>query len=616
MSSDLNISQGQLRQLLRKLLDFQELGIILPLVAFCLFVGLRHPEFFSAANQWNIAREVAFIGVIACVMTFVLVSGGIDLSVGSVLGVSGVLTALCLVNEFQLIPSIVVGLLAGAVCGLLNGLAVVLLRIPPVIVTLGMLYAARGVVLILTEGKPLVHLPKSFQVLGQGALRGVPIPVVILVLTAVVTHIILTRTRYGYWIRAMGGNRESARLSGLSIRRLEISVHVFSGLASGVVGVLLTSRLSAAFAQTGRTWELLVIASVIIGGTSLFGGVGTVIGSLAGAGIIRVLSNALVFLEVSAYWQEVCIGVIIIAAVAIDAHTRRLKLRHQTQDAQPAAPDKSKRALNLDVIYSATPANGETAGKDSHAPILEMQDISKHFGHVRAMEEVSLELYPGEVLALVGDNGAGKSTLIKVVSGALTPDRGVIRLAGKPVTMRNPRDADNLGIATVYQDLALVDCLDVAANLFLGREPASGGFVKRTTMRTDARKILEGLRIHVPSLRVSAGDLSGGQRQAVAIAKSLLQGGRIVIMDEPTAALGVEEQAKVLELIGRLRAKGCSVILISHNLNHVFAVADRLAVLRGGRMMGTWPRATTTVEEIIAMMTGADQLKAEMALGS
>ncbi len=605
----------QLPNWFRKVLDFQELGIIIPLVAFSLFVGLRHPVFFTGGNLMNIAREVAFIGTIACVMTFVLVSGGIDLSVGSVLGLAGTLTALWLVNGLPVAVSVLIGLGVGMACGFLNGLAVVFLRIPPVIVTLGMLYAARGVVLIVTEGKPLYPLPKAFKVLGQGEFAGAPIPVWVLVIAAIVTHLVLTRTRYGYWIRAMGGNRESARLSGLPIKALEISVYVLSGLAAGLVGVLLTSRLSASYAQTGRTWELLVIASVIIGGTSLFGGVGTVIGSLTGATIIRVLSNALVILGISAYYQEVVIGIIIVAAVAIDAHTRLLKQRRHARGAQASTREKSRKPLELDAIYSSGVGTGGGIGEGSDAPVLELRNISKYYGYVRALDGVGLELYPGEVLGLVGDNGAGKSTLIKIAAGAVTPDRGTICVEGREVGIRNPRDAEAVGIATVYQHLALVDCLDVAANLYLGREPRMGPLVARGMMRADARRILDALRINIPSPAIPVGNLSGGQRQAVAIAKALIQGGKIVILDEPTAALGIEEQAKVLELIGMLRERGCSVILISHNLSHVFAVVDRLVVLREGQVMGSWRREETTVEQIIAVMTGADQLKAEMATG-
>jgi ABC-type multidrug transport system fused ATPase/permease subunit len=328
-----------------------------------------------------------------------------------------------------------------------------------------------------------------------------------LAVCAVAAHVTLTRGRYGYRVRALGGNRESARLSGLLVRPLEVSIYILSGLAAGVVGVLLTSRLSAAYAQTGRTWELLVIASVIIGGTSLYGGVGTVIGSLAGATIIRVLSNALVILGISAYWQEVCIGVIIVAAVALDARSRRSRQRRQARRVQATVEKSGPEQLDLGSFYGESE---QLVSYETSAPLLELRNIRRYFGYVRALENVSVTLYPREILALVGDNGAGKSTLIRIASGALEPDAGSIVVAGREVALRSPRAANDAGISTVYQNLALVECLDVAANLYLGREPSRAGLVRRRAMLSDATRVLSSLRVRIPSPAVPVADLSGG----------------------------------------------------------------------------------------------------------
>lgn len=238
--------------------------------------------------------------------------------------------------------------------------------------------------------------------------------------------------------------------------------------------------------------------------------------------------------------------------------------------------------------------------------VLELRGIAKYYGHVRALDGVDFDLEEGEVVALVGDNGAGKSTLIKIISGATEPDRGEIYVDGQRAHLRGPHDAAALGIRTVYQHLALIDTRDVLSNLFLGREPSRWGIVDRGRMLEDARRILSELKIRIPSLNEPVGNLSGGQRQAVAIGRALLQGSRIVILDEPTAALGVEETRKVLELIDKLRARGLSLIVISHNLNHVFSVADRITVLRGGMRVGTHRRAETTGEEIVRLITGAE----------
>ena len=239
-------------------------------------------------------------------------------------------------------------------------------------------------------------------------------------------------------------------------------------------------------------------------------------------------------------------------------------------------------------------------------PVLEVKGVSKLYGQVRALSDVSFELYPGEVVALLGDNGAGKSTLVKVLSGVLSPDEGDLLMDGELLSIRTPMDALRHGIGTVYQDLALVDTLDVARNIYLGHIPRRFGFmVDFGRMYADARKVLARLRVTLPSVKTRVGDLSGGQRQAVAIARTLAQEARVFLMDEPTAALGVAQSEKVNELITDLKDQGKTVLLISHNLEHVFSVADRLIVLRHGRRVGIREREQTSREEIVGLITGA-----------
>jgi len=209
------------------------------------------------------------------------------------------------------------------------------------------------------------------------------------------------------------------------------------------------------------------------------------------------------------------------------------------------------------------------------------------------------------VVALVGDNGAGKSTLVKTIAGVHPIDEGVIEWEGKPVTINKPHDAQALGIATVYQDLALCDNIDVVGNLFLGRELRKWGVLDEVEMERRARELLTTLSIRIPSVRIPIASLSGGQRQTVAIARSMLGEPKLVILDEPTAALGVEQTAQVLDLVERLRERGHAVILISHNMADVKAVADKVAVLRLGRNNGVFEVKTTSQEEIISAITGA-----------
>lgn len=240
-------------------------------------------------------------------------------------------------------------------------------------------------------------------------------------------------------------------------------------------------------------------------------------------------------------------------------------------------------------------------------PILELSGISKTFGAVRALSEVDFHVGAGEVVALLGDNGAGKSTLVKVISGAHPADSGgVMTWDGTPVTIGTPADAQRLGIATIYQDLALCDNLDIVGNLFLGNERLHfPGTLDEVEMERRAVELLDSLSVSIPSLRVPVAALSGGQRQIIAIARSLLGQPRVVMLDEPTAALGVAQTAQVLDLIERLRDQGLGVVLISHNMADVRAVADRAMVLRLGRDAGDFPTAETSYEEIVAAITGA-----------
>jgi D-xylose transport system ATP-binding protein len=241
----------------------------------------------------------------------------------------------------------------------------------------------------------------------------------------------------------------------------------------------------------------------------------------------------------------------------------------------------------------------------SATPVLALRGISKRFGAVQALTDVELEIHAGEVVALVGDNGAGKSTLVKTIAGVHPIDEGVIEWEGRAVDISRPHDAQDLGIATVYQDLALCDNLDVVQNLFLGREISRVGVLDEVEMEKRTRQLLHTLSIRIPSVRIPIASLSGGQRQTVAIARSLVGEPKLVILDEPTAALGVEQTAQVLDLVERLRDRGLAVILISHNMVDVKAVADRVAVLRLGRNNGVFDVATTSQEQIISAITGA-----------
>jgi len=264
--------------------------------------------------------------------------------------------------------------------------------------------------------------------------------------------------------------------------------------------------------------------------------------------------------------------------------------------------------MNPQVARGEATSGGNGSGSTEH--LLALRGFSKSFGPVRALHEVDFEVDSGEIVALVGDNGAGKSTLIKAIDGVQPPDSGEAYFDGEQVRISDPQTAERLGIATVFQDLALCDNLDVVANLFLGKEEVDGvpvHILDEVDMEQRSKQLLDDLSVTtLGSVRTEVGSLSGGQRQSVAIARTMVGEPKVVLFDEPTAALGVQQTAQVLALVKRLADEGLGVVMISHNLEDVFQVADRIVVLRLGERVATFDREQTTPEQVVGAITGAD----------
>ncbi len=300
---------------------------VLILLVICIFATILSPSFLSVTNLFNVFKQITVAGVVGCGMTFVILTGGIDLSVGSILGLSGVLAAGVLESTGNPVLAIALALAVGVLCGAINGFFVSFCEIPPFISTLGMMTLLRGCVLVYTKGSPISIKSDAYKFFGKGAIAGIPVPVIILILLFLLAHYILTQTSYGRSIYAFGGNREAARLSGISTRFTEWMAYTINGLLCGIAGVILTARLGSAQSTSGTGIEMDAIAAVILGGTSLSGGVGFVLPTVVGAMIMGIIDNILTLMNVNPHATNIVKGAVILIAVLVDKKVKDLSAK-------------------------------------------------------------------------------------------------------------------------------------------------------------------------------------------------------------------------------------------------------------------------------------------------
>lgn len=301
-----------------EILAKREAAIFIALIVISAGISLVAPQFLTAKNMYLVSRQISFVAIVALGELFVILTGGIDLSVGSTVGLSGMITGVALSAGVHPIFALPIGVLSGMLIGMFNGSVIAYVGITPFIVSLGALSMGRGLSLILTKGNPIIEMPSSFFFLAQSDLFGIPTPVIIAAIIAGIVHVTLTYTAFGRRIYAIGGNEQATALSGVDVKMIKLKIYAICGLLAGIVGVLLVARFNSAQPATGKGWELDAIASAVIGGTSLSGGVGTVLGLLIGATVMGVIRNGLVLMQVSAYWQDFIIGGIIVLAAVID----------------------------------------------------------------------------------------------------------------------------------------------------------------------------------------------------------------------------------------------------------------------------------------------------------
>lgn len=314
----MNAKRGPIGKL-RRLFAFRESGILLGLVVLCLLLSVFTITFLTQYNLATVARQASFVGIIAFGQTLVLLTGGIDLSVGSMAGLSAILCTLLMTKaQVSAEAAIVLGICIGLAFGVINGLLVAKVKINPFIVTLAMGEIFAGAILVITEGYPVLGLPKTFRFLGQGSLWSIPLPILSMVASAIVFSYFLHNTPFGRGIYAIGGNRNAARLVGIRVDRTIIAVYALSGLLASLAGIIYASRINAGQATIGASWVMPCITAAIIGGTSLSGGEGSIAGTLLGALFMGVLANGIVLTGVSSYWERIIIGIVVILAMVID----------------------------------------------------------------------------------------------------------------------------------------------------------------------------------------------------------------------------------------------------------------------------------------------------------
>jgi ribose/xylose/arabinose/galactoside ABC-type transport system permease subunit len=316
-------SPGGARAVLADIFRRRESGIGLALFVIMAAIGTVEPNFFNGSNLYQVSRQISFVAVVALGQLFVILHGGIDLSVGSTMAVAGMVAAYCMKVDIHPALAVILGMGAGLVVGTINGVLISYVGLAPFIVTLGMLSCASGTVLGLTKGWPITEIPPAFLPVAQGSFLGLPIPVWITLLAAVVAHVVLTYTVFGRRLYAMGGNEQATFLSGINVRRIKVGLYLISAWCASIAGIVLVARFNSSQADTGKGWELDAIAAVVIGGASLSGGSGSVLGVMIGACIMGVLKNGLVLMKISSYWHSDMIGIVIILAAVLDRVRRR-----------------------------------------------------------------------------------------------------------------------------------------------------------------------------------------------------------------------------------------------------------------------------------------------------
>lgn len=583
-------------------------GLAILIVLVSVYVQTQSSGFITASNIEIIILNVSSLLIASAAAMRLVISGNVDLSIGGQFSLLSVMAAITVRDTHSAALAVLVALAGGVCLGVLNGVAVRLLSISPLIVTLGLSFVYFGLANALSMSQAVFGFPDSFLQLGLSSIAGVPTPVWVALIFFAVSSFFLTRTTSGVRRFAIGGNANACRSEGINVERALIADFVFMGLAMGLVALLATARVQSGTADIGVNFELEVLTAVIVGGVAFNGGAGRPLGVLLGVLLLGTIDAAMVFLGFADYFQQMAKGVILLLALAADQYARH-RLRVKTtagiadQVGQPAVAVDEKQ---VQVRRLNTPSTGTVA--------VRVKDVSKNYGAVQALKDISFDIRYGEVTCLLGDNGAGKSSLIKVLAGAVEPSHGEILINREEEpdlqVTDSPREA---GIETVWQDLAVCQNLGAAYNLALGNEPTKFGLgpvrvFDRQAAEKAARTRLASIGVNLSDMFRPLGDLSGGQRQSVSISRVVSEDVRIVVLDEPTAALGVHQTRNVVKLIRDLADAGAAVLLVSHDIGMVRELADHYVILNRGKLVADERAGALTAQRLVQLMAGLEDV--------
>lgn len=582
-------------------------GLAVLIIAVALYVQTQSSNFLTSSNVETIILNVSSLLIAGAAAMRLLVAGNVDLSIGGQFSLLSVITALVVRDTHSTPLAVATALAVATTIGLLNGLAIRVLSISPLIVTLGLSFVYYGLANAFSHSQAVFGFPNSFLEIGLSKVAGIPTPVWIALAYFIVCSVWLTRTTSGVRRFAIGGNPAACRSEGINVDRATLVDFVFMGFTMGVVAVLATAHIQSGAPDIGVNFELETLTAVIVGGVAFNGGAGRPLGVFLGVMLLGTIDAAMVFLGFADYFQQIAKGAILLLALGADQLARyRARVR-----ATPASADYVARSSagggtgRLGDLQLQTPPAGTLAAS--------IRGVSKRYGAVQALSDISFDVHYGRITCLVGDNGAGKSTLIKVLAGAVPASSGDILINTSadpnPVKVDNPRDA---GVETVWQDLALCQNMGAAYNLALGDEPSRGGvgpiqIFDRRIAEESARRRLAAIGVNLTDMFRPLADLSGGQRQSVSIGRVVTPDAKLVILDEPTAALGVHQTQNVVALIRELASAGAAVLLVSHDIEIVREVADHYVVLNRGRLVADSTAKDMSPQQLVHMMAGLSE---------